>query len=57
MEATFTLQTMGALAYPSLQETTLGKVLGGPQSCPTFDLFMEIQIGNVTKLGQIKKNS
>ena len=53
--ATFTLQTLGTLAYPSLQEMTLGEVVGGPQSCPTFDLFMEIQIGNVTKLGHIKK--
>ena len=47
--------TLGTLAYPSLQEMTLGEVVGGPQSCPTFDLFMEIQIGNVTKLGHSKK--
>ena len=40
--------TLGTLAYPSLQEMTLGEVVGGPQSCPTFDLFMELQIGNGT---------
>ena len=45
--------TLGTFAYPSLQEMTLGEVVGGPQSCPTFDLFMEIQIGNGTNLCEL----
>ena len=30
----------------SLQEMPFGEVVGGPQSCLSFDLFMEILIGN-----------
>ena len=29
-----------------LQEKPLGKMMDKPQSCSSFDLFLEIQIGN-----------
>ena len=48
-----TVANFGYLAYLSLQETALGEVVGEPQSCPPFDLFMEIQIGNVTNLCEL----
>ena len=33
-------------SYLSLQEMTLGEVVGGPESCLSYDLFIEIQTGN-----------
>ena len=48
-----TVTNFGYLAYLSLQETTLGEVVGEPESCPTFDLLMEIQIGNGTNLCEL----
>ena len=34
-------------SYLSLQETPFGEVVGGPQSAFSFDLFMEVQTGNL----------
>lgn len=48
-----TVTNFGYLAYLCLQETTLGEVVGEPQSCPPFDLLMEIQIGNGTILCEL----
>ena len=48
-----TVTNFGYLAYLSLQETTLGEVVGEAQSRPPFDLLMEIQIGNGTILCEL----